>query len=307
MTEGISRRRLLQAGLAAGALLPLAGPLHAATQAPIRKKIPSSGEEIAVIGVGTSRTFNVAPENAADSALLPVMKAFFEHGGQLIDSSPMYGSAEAVTGALLAELGRPTGLFSATKVWTYGKDEGIAQMERSMARLGVDRIDLMQVHNLRDWEIQLETLREWKASGRIRYLGITTSHGRFHGEFETIMQREALDFVQFSYNIDDRAAEQRLLPIAREQGIATLINRPYQRGSLFRKVKGKPLPDWAAEIDCNSWGQYFLKFIVAHPDVTCVIPATSKVKHMVDNMGAGFGRLPDAELRERMAEHLHSL
>ena len=219
----------------------------------------------------------------------------------------MYGNAETVTGELLNALGHPPQLFAATKVWTYGKQQGIEQMQRSAERLDVKRIDLMQIHNLRDWQVQLETLREWKAAGKIRYIGITTSHGRYHGELETILQQQPFDFVQFSYNIDNRVAEQRLLPIAREQGIATLINRPYQRGSLFRKVKGQPLPDWVAEFDCASWGQYFLKFIASHPDVTCIIPATSKLKHMVDNMAAGYGRLPDAAMRKRMVAHLESI
>ena len=181
------------------------------------------------------------------------------------------------------------------------------QMQRSMQRMGVDAIDLMQIHNLRDWQTHIETLVDWKAQGKIRYIGITTSHGRYHQELETIMQQQPLDFVQLSYNILDRAAEQRLLPIAQEKGIATLINRPYQRGSLFRLVKGKPLPEWAAEIDCASWGQFFLKFIASHPTVTCIIPATSKLKHMVDNMAAGFGRLPDEHTRQRMIEHLEWL
>ena len=307
MKPRFSRRRFLQAGTAA-ALAPLASTCLAATQTnPIKKSIPASGEQLSVIGLGTSRTFDVSSETAAQSPLLEVMRAFFDNGGQLIDSSPMYGNAEAVTGVLLQALDYPSGLFAATKVWTYGKQQGIEQMQRSREFLGVERIDLMQIHNLRDWQVQLETLREWKAAGRIRYIGITTSHGRYHGELETILQQQPFDFVQFSYNIDNRVAEQRLLPIAREMGIATLINRPYQRGSLFRKVKGQPLPDWAAEFDCASWGQYFLKFIASHPDVTCIIPATSKLKHMVDNMAAGYGRLPDADMRKRMAAHLESI
>ena len=308
MKSRLSRRRFLQATATAATLAPFIGNrLAAAPASPIRKTIPSSGEKLAVIGVGTSRTFDIAPGEATQSQLLDVMRAFFDNGGQLIDSSPMYGNAEAVTGELLEALDNTAGLFTATKVWTYGKQEGIEQMQRSMQRLGVERIDLMQIHNLRDWQVQLETLREWKAEGRIRYIGITTSHGRYHSELESILQQQALDFVQFSYNIDNRSAEQRLLPIAHERGIATLINRPYQRGSLFRKVKGKPLPGWASEFDCASWGQFFLKFIASHPDVTCVIPATSKVKHMIDNMAAGYGRLPDPDLRRRMIEHLASL
>jgi diketogulonate reductase-like aldo/keto reductase len=308
MKSRFTRRRFLQAGATAAALAPLLPTrLAAAQQAAIKKAIPSSGERISAIGVGTSRTFNVDVASAVQSPLLDVMRAFFDNGGQLIDSSPMYGNAEAVTGALLAELDNTAGLFTATKVWTWGKQEGIDQMRRSMRLLGVERIDLMQIHNLRDWQVQLETLRQWKAEGLVRYIGITTSHGRYHDELEDILQQQPLDFVQFSYNIENRSAEERLLPIAHDRGIATLINRPYQRGSLFRRVKGKQLPDWAAEFDCASWGQFFLKFVASHPDVTCVIPATSKVKHMVDNMAAGHGRLPDAAMRERMAQYMASL
>jgi diketogulonate reductase-like aldo/keto reductase len=308
MKPRLSRRRFLQATAVASALSPFASSCLAAAQSdPIKKEIPSSGEKLAVIGLGTSRTFDVSADAAVQSPLLEVMRAFFDNGGQLIDSSPMYGSAEAVTGALLQAVDNRAALFSATKVWTYGKSEGIEQMKRSMQRLEVERIDLMQIHNLRDWKVQLETLQEWKAQGRIRYIGITTSHGRYHDELETILQQQPLDFVQFSYNIGNRDAEQRLLPIAHERGIATLINRPYQRGSLFRKVKGQPLPDWASEFDCASWGQFFLKFIASHPNVTCIIPATSKLKHMVDNMAAGYGRLPDAQLRERMIKTIEAL
>jgi diketogulonate reductase-like aldo/keto reductase len=308
MKSRLSRRRFLQATAVASALSPFASSCLAAAQSdPIKKKIPSSGEKLSVIGLGTSRTFDVSADAAVQSPLLEVMRTFFDNGGQLIDSSPMYGSAEAVTGALLQAVDNKAPLFTATKVWTYGKTEGIEQMERSMQRLSVERIDLMQIHNLRDWQVQLETLQEWKAQGRIRYIGITTSHGRYHDELETILQQQPLDFVQFSYNIGNRDAEQRLLPIAQERGIATLINRPYQRGSLFRKVKGQPLPDWASEFDCASWGQFFLKFIASHPHVTCIIPATSKLKHMVDNMAAGYGRLPDAQLRERMIKTIEAL
>jgi diketogulonate reductase-like aldo/keto reductase len=308
MKNRLSRRRFLQATAIASTLSPFAQSCLAAAQSdPVKKTIPSSAEELSVIGLGTSRTFDVSADAAVQSPLLEVMHAFFDNGGQLIDSSPMYGSAEAVTGALLQAVDNKASLFTATKVWTYGKSEGIEQMKRSMQRLEVERIDLMQIHNLRDWQVQLETLQEWKEQGRVRYIGITTSHGRYHDELETILQQQPLDFVQFSYNIGNRDAEQRLLPIAHERGIATLINRPYQRGSLFRKVKGQPLPTWASEFDCASWGQFFLKFIAAHPDVTCIIPATSKLKHMVDNMAAGYGRLPDAQLRERMIKTIEAL
>ena len=193
-------------------------------------------------------------------------------------------------------------LFAATKVWTDGRQAGIEQMRTSMQRMGVDRMDLMQIHNLRDWRTHLATLRAWKEEGRIRYLGITTSHGRDHEELVDILRREPLDFVQFSYNIENRAAERALLPVAAERGIATLVNRPFQRGRLFRRARGHDLPGWAADIDCETWAQVFLKYVVSHPAVTCAIPATSKAKHMVDNMGAGRGRLPDADLRLRMAE-----
>lgn len=306
--SSFTRRLFLKSTGAVSLLYALSpGCLAAAKSAVIKKTIPSTGERLSVIGLGTSRTFNVDSTNAAQSPLLDVMQAFFDNGGQLIDSSPMYGSAEAVTGALLGQVDNKQGVFTATKVWTDGRREGIDQMERSMQRMGVDRIDLMQIHNLRDWKTHIDTLVEWKAQGKIRYIGITTSHGRYHDELEQILQQLALDFVQFSYNILDREAEQRLLPIASERGIATLINRPYQRGGLFRKVRGKSLPEWASEFDCASWGQFFLKFIAAHPDVTCVIPATSKLKHMVDNMGAGFGRLPDESMRRRMIETMESI
>jgi len=304
----LTRRSFLKTSTAASLLCALQpAALFAQQKEVIKKIIPSSGEHLSVIGLGTSETFEVNVANAAQSPLLDVVRAFFEHGGQLIDSSPMYGSAEAVTGALLKQVPNKQGLFTATKVWTYGQHEGIEQMERSRKLLGVERIDLMQIHNLRDWEVHLETLIDWKAQGRIRYIGITTSHGRFHDELEEILGEQPIDFVQFSYNIIDRDVEQRLLPIALERGIATLINRPYQRGSLFRKVRDKPLPDWAADFDCASWGQFFLKFIVSHPAVTCVIPATSKLKHMVDNMAAGYGRLPDQQTRKHMIGYLNSL
>jgi len=303
-----TRRQFLKSTAAASLVYSLLPRIASATEARVIKKtIPSSGERLSVIGLGTSRTFDVSDSADSISPLVEVIQAFFDRGGQLIDSSPMYGNAESVTGALLEQVKNRQGLFTATKVWTNGRDEGMRQMQRSMERMGVDTIDLMQIHNLRDWRVHIETLVDWKAQGKIRYIGITTSHGRYHKDLEKIMQQLPLDFVQFSYNITDRAAEQRLLPIARERGIATLINRPFQRGSLFRLVKGKPLPGWAAEIDCASWGQFFLKFIASHPGVTCIIPATSKLKHMVDNMTAGYGRLPDERTRQHMIEYVEWL
>lgn len=281
--------------------------LRAAGQTAIRKAIPGSAETLPVIGLGTSRTFNISSDQAALSGLAEVLQTFFDSGGELIDSSPMYGRAEQVIGELLSRIGYGDKLFAATKVWTDGKQSGIRQMEDSLQKWGVERFDLMQIHNLRDWQTHLETLVAWKAEGKIRYCGITTSHGRDHRELEQILSRESLDFVQFSYNIEDRTVEKRLLPLAADRGMAVLINRPFQRGELFRKVKGKALPGWAAEFDCSSWGQFFLKFIVSHPDVTCVIPATSKVHHMQDNMMAGIGRLPDTAMRKRMVDFFATL
>ena len=281
--------------------------LQAKPAAAIKKAIPATGEKLPVIGMGTSRTFDVGDDEQARSALAEVLQTFFDQGGAVIDSSPMYGSAEQVTGDLLQRIGNKQSLFAATKVWTWGKQQGIEQMQRSMQRMRVKQFDLLQIHNLRDWQVHLKTLRDWKATGKIRYIGITTSHGRYHDELETILRNEPFDFVQLSYNIEDRSVEQRLLPLAAERGIAVLVNRPFQRGALFGKVKGQTLPDWAAEIDCNSWGQLFLKFAVSHPAVTCAIPATTKLHHMQDNMAAGFGQLPDATLRKRMVDFYAAL
>ncbi|MFQ5659337.1 MAG: aldo/keto reductase [Gammaproteobacteria bacterium] len=306
--SSLSRRALLQALCTTTAALNLSPRLlFAETLEKIIRHIPGTREPLAIIGVGSSLTFDIDSGAINRSQLIPVMQTFFDGGGQVIDTSPMYGNAETVIGKLL---GAVTGMekpFLATKVWTFGKADGIRQMRRSMQRMGVRVMDLMQIHNLRDWKVHIATLRDWKQQGKIRYTGITTSHGMNHEELEMILKTEALDFVQFSYNIENRVAEQRLLPIAKDKGIATLINRPFQRGYLFRKIKGKPLPGWTSEFDCNSWGQFFLKFVASHPDVTCIIPATSKLKHMIDNMAAGFGRLPDAGMRQRMLQYMASL
>jgi diketogulonate reductase-like aldo/keto reductase len=304
----ISRRTFvgsLAAALAAAWIMPPG--LRAAEKTLIRKAIPGTAETLPVIGLGTWQTFDVGRDETSLNDLAEVLHAFFVNGGELIDSSPMYGTAEQVIGVLLKRVGDRGRLFAATKVWTDGKQAGIRQMEDSLQKWSIPRFDLMQIHNLRDWQIHLKTLRDWKAEGKIRYTGITTSHGRHHRELEEIMRSESLDFVQLTYNIEDRAVEERLLPLAVERGIAVLINRPYQGGELFRKVKGKALPDWAAECDCASWGQFLLKFIVSHPAVTCVIPATSKVHHLQDNMEAGFGRLPDTAMRKRMVDYFASL
>ena len=302
----LTRRELLSASAATLAVigLPLRLLAESATTTVTKKTIPSSGEKLAVIGMGSSRTLEGHQDPAVRRELVSVFKAFFDHAGRLVDSSPMYGPAETAIGELLQELPNKENMFAATKVWTDGEQAGIEQMNASFDKMGVEVMDLMQIHNLRDWQIHLKTLRDWKEKGRIRYLGITTSHGRYHEELLRIMASEPLDFVQFSYNILNREAENRLLPLAADKGIATLINRPFARGELFSRVSGKDVPEWAAEFGCHSWGQFFLKFAVSHPASTCVIPATSKQKHMLDNMQANFGRLPDAKERARMIEAL---
>jgi len=302
----LNRRRFLKLAGAAGVLPLLSSLSDAAPRTMISKTVPSSGEAVPVIGLGTSRTFNVGKNDSKMAELRKVLQAFFDHGGTLIDSSPMYGSAEEVTGVLLKRTRHPR-LFSATKVWTDGKESGIEQMEQSRKLWGIKRFDLMQIHNLRDWESHLPTLKEMKAQGKLRYVGVTTSHGRFHSDLEELLKKERFDFVQLTYNVEDREVEKRLLPIAADRGIAVLVNRPFQKSGLFGKVKGKPLPAYAKEIDCTSWAQFFLKFTVSHPQVTCAIPATSKVRHMIDNMAAGFGRMPDEALRQRMIDTVAKL
>jgi len=269
----------------------------------MRKAIPASGELLPIIGMGTWQTFH-AEAGDARAPLRDVLRLFFDRGGILIDSSPMYQQAEEVTGELVADLGEHARLFAATKVWTNGRAEGIAQMERSFRRMRVDRMDLMQIHNLRDWRTHLPTLRDWKDQGRIRYIGITTSSPAQYRDFADVMRHERLDFVQFNYDVATRGAEDVLLPLAADRGMAVLINRPLGGGDLFARVKGRALPPWAADFDCHSWAQFFLKFVVSHPAVTCAIPATSNPKHAADNMAASFGRLPDAGLRERMAKYI---
>jgi diketogulonate reductase-like aldo/keto reductase len=307
-TRKISRRHFMQGiGLLSAGIVLMPETIFGQSRQPITREIPSTGERLPVIGMGTSRTFDVQNDPAAKAQLGQVLRVFFDNGGALIDSSPMYGSSEAVVGELLKTIPNKTKLFAATKVWIDGKQEGIDQMQESMRLMEVAVMDLMQIHNLRDWKTHLPTLRQWKAEGKIRYIGITTSHGRSHAELMQIMRTEKLDFVQFTYNIDDRTAENSLLPLAAERGMATLINRPYQRGALFKKVKGVTLPEWAAEFDCKSWGNFFLKFILSHPAVTCVIPATTQVDHMRDNMAAGFGKLPTPAMRKRMLQYIESL
>ncbi|MFN3545001.1 MAG: aldo/keto reductase [Thiobacillus sp.] len=299
MKPSSTRRRLLGALAATPLLVPLSS--LAQPSRPVTRAIPSSGEAIPLVGLGTWITLNVGNDRAARDASAEIMRAFFEAGGRLIDSSPMYGSAQEVIGYGLAKLGRPQALFSADKVWISGEAEGRAQMEQSRRLWGVPRFDLMQVHNLLDWEVHLPTLFAMKAAGRLRYVGITTSHGRRHAEMERIMATQPIDFVQFTYNLVDREAEQRLLPLAQERGIAVLVNRPFQQGALLDRLARRPLPAWAAEVDCSSWAQFALKFVISHPAVTCAIPATTRVDHVRENLAAAAGRMPDAAMRARMA------
>ncbi|MFW2439601.1 MAG: aldo/keto reductase [Arenicellales bacterium] len=299
----LNRRQFMQVlgmlGTAVGGM-----PLTARGTVPMLKKtIPSSGEQIPVIGMGSSRTFDVGADVEARARLTLVLQSFFDQGGSVIDTSPMYGTSEQLLGDLLAGIRNSKPLFMATKVWTEGREEGIVQMQESMSLLRTPIIDLVQVHNLLDWETQMETLMEWKSQGRIRYIGITTHRGYNHDQLVHVMENHPLDFIQFSYNIANRKAEERILPLAAERGIATMVNRPFQRGELFQHVRGKKLPAWVKEFDCHSWGQFFLKFVVSHAAVTCTIPATSKVNHMRDNMGAGLGRMPDKNQRQRMLEY----
>ena len=268
---------------------------------PLERPIPSSGETIPAVGLGTWRTFDVGASATERAPLKDVLQRFAELGGRVVDSSPMYGAAESVVGDLATDLAITDKLFLATKVWTSGRDPGVAQMEQSLRRLRRQRLDLMQIHNLLDWRTHLRTLREWKAAGRVRYVGVTHYTSSAYDELERVLRGEPLDFVQVNYSLGEREAERRILPLARDRGIAVLVNRPFSEGGLFQRVRGRALPEWAAALDCESWAQFFLKWILAHPAVTCVIPATSRPQHLVDNMKAGTGNLPDAATRERMA------
>ncbi|WP_407941844.1 aldo/keto reductase [Methylobrevis albus] len=304
----ITRRRLMgtAAFAAAMAALPPARGL-AQTATPLTRTIPSSGEPIPAVGLGTWITFNVGDDPELRAECADVMAAFFAAGGRMIDSSPMYGSSQAVVGQGLERLGRPDALFSAEKVWTSSAADGPAQIEQTRRRWGVERFDLVQVHNLLGWEAHLATLLEMKAQGQLRYVGITTSEGRRHDLFEEVMRRQPLDFVQLSYNPLDREAERRLLPLAAERGIAVIVNRPFRQGALTRRLDGAPLPGWAGELGATSWAQVILKFILAHPAVTVAIPATTRVDHVRENLAAAGGVLPDAALRERIAAHIGAL
>ena len=288
---------------AAGAVLPG----HARAQDPITKPMPSTGERLPAVGLGSWITFNVGNDAKLKDECAAVIAAFFAAGGRMIDCSPMYASSQPTIGYGLKKLGYPEALFSAEKVWISNPASGPGQIEQSRSLWGVKRFDLMQVHNLLSWEQHLHTLFAMKADGKLRYVGITTSEGRRHRDIERIMASQPIDFVQVTYNLLDREVEARILPLARERGIAVIINRPFREGQLLRQIERKPLPAWAAETGAASWAQFILKFIVSHPAVTCVIPATTRVDHVRENMAAATGTLPDEGLRRRMADYVRQL
>jgi diketogulonate reductase-like aldo/keto reductase len=268
------------------------------------RTIPSSGEKLPVVGCGTWQTFDVGPDATARRKLADVLTTLFDAGGSVIDSSPMYGTSEDVAGSIVAELGARQKAFLATKVWTRGREAGIKQIERSMQLLRTDNLDLMQVHNLLDWRVHLATLRDLKSKGRIRYLGVTHYTSSAYGELEAVMQSEKLDFIQVNYSADDRPAEDRILPLAADRGMAVLINLPFGGGGLLRRLRSRPLPQWAAEIDCHSWAQVLLKFVLGNPVVTCVIPGTSNPEHMRENAQAGAGAFLNEAQRKRIVAEL---
>ena len=296
--------RILATGLAA---MTMTHPLTSGAANAILRKIPKSGELLPVIGLGTYDAFDIGNNPTDRDPAKEVLKRFVELGGTIVDSSPMYGRAETVVGDLSAELSVDGKLWIATKVWTSGRESGIAQMHDSFRKLRREKIELMQVHNLQDAKTHLATLRDWKKSGKIKYLGVTHYHAGAYDALEQAIKSGDMDFMQLNYSIVEREAEQRMLKLAVDVGTAVIANRPYANGSIFGTVKGKPLPAWASEIDCTSWGQFFLKYILGHPAVTCVIPATRNPKHLIDNMGAGQGKLPDEATRKKMADYFAAL
>ena len=301
------RRRALRLIAGCGTLAVMGNAATAQPSAILKRPIPRSGEMLPVVGVGTWQTFDVGPKAPERAELKDVLRLLVESGGSVVDSSPMYGQSEGVVGDLATELGLREKLFYATKVWTSGREAGIRQMEDSLRLMRAQRMDLMQVHNLLDLAVHAKTLREWKAAGRIRYIGITHYHEGAHAELEKIVRTREWDFVQFNYSMAEREAEARLLPACLDSGTAVIVNRPFSQGSLFPRVKGKPLPAWAADFDCTSWARFFLKYLLAHPAVTCVIPGTRRIAHLKDNVAAGMGRLPDAAMRRRMVEYMERL
>ncbi len=308
--RAISRREFVKMLGGAGVALCTSGISTglAATPAAMRlRAIPGSGEKIGIVGLGTMKAFNVGTSEEERAPLREVIRLHLQAGGTVIDTAPMYVKAERVVGDLLRELSATQKAFIATKVRTEGREKGITQMRESERLLGFGAIDLMQIHSLVDWETQLPTLRHMKASGKYRYIGVTHSRKKAHDRFAEVIARERFDFAQINYSIEERDADKRILPLAADRGMAVLINKPFVKGKLFDRVQGKELPPWAADFDCKSWAQFFLKFVLSHPAVTCVIPATSKPKHLLDNVEAGSGRLPDAKERQKMIAFWHSL
>ncbi|MEA3154897.1 MAG: hypothetical protein QOK44_2486 [Betaproteobacteria bacterium] len=308
-SRGTNRRSALKA-LAAAALA--AHPAFSAMSTgngPMlsTRPIPRSGEHLPIVGVGTWQTFDVSPNAPERAELKEVLRALVEHGGKVVDSSPMYGEAERVVGDLTSELGLRDRLFLATKVWTSGREAGIRQMEQSLKLMRVQRMDLMQIHNLLDVATHTKTLLDWKAAGRVRYIGVTHYHSGAYRDLERLVKTQQYEFAQFNFSMGEREAENTLLPACADSGTAVIVNRPYAEANLFGRVKGKPLPPWAADFDCTSWAQYFLKWILGHPAVTCVIPGTRRRAHLEDNVSAGMGRLPDAAMRRRMLEYLQQV
>lgn len=295
--------------LAGGALLlpSIKSIANPNLQTMLKRPIPSTGEQLPCVGLGTWQTFDVGPSVANRADVKEVLRLFAQMGGTLIDSSPMYGQSEEVVGDLSVALGLQKKLFMATKVWTQGEQAGVKQMQTSMQEMQANPIDLMQIHNLVDWQTHLKTLRQWKEEKRVRYIGITHYLVSAFDDLERIIKTEKLDFVQLNYNIVTRDAAKRLLPLAADRGVAVIVNKPFESGSLFRAVKDKPLPAWAAAFDCQSWGQFFLKYILGHPAITCVIPATAKPNHLTDNMQAGYGKLPDEATRRKMEALVQSI
>lgn len=309
----VSRRKVIKmigtTGLGA-MMLPLAGTARTMTNSSatmLQRAIPSTGEKLPVVGLGTWIQFDVGTEAAAREPLIAVLKSMLEMGGRLIDSSPMYGKAEEVVGDLTSASGNADKYFYATKVWTSGAQNGITQMTASLQKMQRRSMDLMQVHNLQDWQTHLKTMQQWKEEGKLRYTGVTHYTASAHDRLEQIVKSRAVDFVQLNYSIRERNAERSLLNAAKDNGVAVIINEPFDSGSLFALVKGNPLPAWAADDDINSWAQFFLKYILAHPAVNCVIPGTSNPKHVVDNMGAGLGKLPDEKGRKKMLDFIQQL
>lgn len=305
----VSRRDVLKSGTLVGLSLlglPVLGN-WASEKTMLQRGIPSSGERLPVVGLGTWQTFDVGAAPSDREPLAEVLKILLQKGGKVIDSSPMYGRSEAVVGELTAATGQASDFFYATKVWTSGEQAGRRQMEDSLRKMRRNEMDLMQIHNLVDWKTHVKTLKAWKETGRIRYWGITHYTDSAHDDLEAVIRAEQPDFAQFNYSVRSRHAERSLFDTCHRHNTAVIVNQPYESGSLFSLVKGKALPEWAAEFDIRSWGQFFLKFILSHPVVTCVIPGTSTPRHMLDNAAAGYGRLPDSSGRERMAAHLQTL